>query len=209
MGLDGFVEDGWTTSAPPVLRLLLKPSFDPEVCITLTGSPEGARLSVVALTEMLWRQEFPHRLEGHRDEAAVAPDTFEQTERDYSEAFAECSIPGRFVTIDGMGIESCCVSLGQVRRFAGHVTGRPSVDWFVARLIAAAWAVCCAPQVKNGLGRCARYVGVDLPWQQEPPEPRLTRILVLGVPDEREEYIRLLKQRLGLTWSNPAAVGEQ
>ncbi|KYF77512.1 hypothetical protein BE20_56615 [Sorangium cellulosum] len=44
MGLPAFIERGLPL---PALRLLLMPSFDPEVCITLTGAAGDERLSVV------------------------------------------------------------------------------------------------------------------------------------------------------------------
>ncbi|KYF50419.1 hypothetical protein BE04_26595 [Sorangium cellulosum] len=64
MGLPAFIDPGLSL---PALRLLLMPSFDPEVCITLTGAAGDERLSVVALTESLWQQAAPRRLSVWRE----------------------------------------------------------------------------------------------------------------------------------------------
>ena len=56
MGLPGFVEESWTQCDGPTLRLLLKPSFHPELCLTLFREKESTRLSVVALAERFWTQ---------------------------------------------------------------------------------------------------------------------------------------------------------
>ena len=65
MGLDAFAPSG-----PSCVRVVLRPSFHPEVCVTVaeTAGSARARMSVVALTEMLWRQHAPRRLPELREE---------------------------------------------------------------------------------------------------------------------------------------------
>ena len=194
MGLLGFFEESWSTSATAVLRLLLKPSFDPEVCITLSSFGSSANLCVIALSEMLWRQPGPCRLAEHREEVVVDPNILNDMVTNILAAHAESCAQGRFVCLDGMGSECCYVRAGHVLRFVQHVS-RPSIVQLVVRVIDLAWQSCHDPFVKNALVRCAKYVDMDYALETEPVAPRVTRLLVLGSPDDRAEYLDLIRRR--------------
>jgi len=47
MGLR-FIEHSWAQAETPTLRVVLTPSFHPELCITLSRTADAVRLSVVA-----------------------------------------------------------------------------------------------------------------------------------------------------------------
>src|SRR5262245_59902795 len=127
MGLDGFLEPGWVEATSAVLRLLLKPSFHPEVCITLKQSPYTTQLSAVVLAEMLWHQRFFRRMQEYREEVTLEPGTFDAAVDGFSKALPNDGSRGNVVSLDGMRIESCCVSGGQVRRLAENVVKPPVV----------------------------------------------------------------------------------
>src|SRR5436305_14108874 len=101
MGLPAFVEPGWSS---PTLRLLLKPSFDPEVCLTLTGGAD-ARLSEVALAEMLWRQPAPCALPTWSEQVTAPASMISELVADFGAALAAERDPkGRMVCVDGMPV---------------------------------------------------------------------------------------------------------
>jgi hypothetical protein len=192
MGLPAFVEAGWS---PGTLRLLLKPSFDPEVCVTLTGTSDAARLSVVALTEMLWRQPAPCALAAWRDQAAVPAPAFAQTLAGFAAALAADRQPeGRMVCLDGMPVTACLLSGAGLEQFACSPY-RPEVSAFVSSLVQMAWESCRAAGVRNALAACGRYVGLDLPRDPAPRAPELWRVAVLGTPDARKEFFGVLQPR--------------
>jgi hypothetical protein len=192
MGLDAFEPVGLSC-----VRLLLKPSFHPEVCVTVAepADPARARLSVVALTEMLWRQQAPRRLPELREEVGVPAEVFAEAAAGFAAAFADRDRDGRRVCLDGMGVE-CCRSIGEVERFAEHAH-RPAVSAFVGRLVWWAWVACRVPGVRNALAECARYLGAEYPRQADPERPPARRLLVLGTPEARAGYFEVLRSRGG------------
>lgn len=192
MGLPALVDRGLPL---PVLRLLLMPSFDPEVCITLTGPAENACLSVVALTESLWQQSAPYRLSAWNERVEVPPSAIAEIFADFAVALAADREPtGRMVSIDGMPVEGCRVTSAGVERIACHPY-RPEVSGFVSKLIRLAWESCSGAGVRNRLAACARYVGANFPQEAPPPPEERSRVLILGTPDDRAELLEQLGRR--------------
>jgi len=190
MGLPGLIEPGWS---PPTLRVLLKPSFHPEVCITIGGS--GAALSVVALAESFWRQSVPCELPTFREKALIADAAARQLYLKFAAAFVADQDPeGRMVTLDGMSQTSCFLDDVETRQFSCHPY-RPAVSAFVSAVIETAWNACSNPGVRNALADCGKYVGLNLPREAEEVPPRLFRIAVLGTPDHRAEFLDDLRHR--------------
>lgn len=194
MDLSGFIEPTWRL---PALRLLLMPSFDPEVCITVTGPAEASHLSVVALAEMLWLQPVPCALATWHERPAISTTDFAQCLDGFTAAFSASNCPGdRLVCLDGMPVACCAVSTSGVQQFADHPY-RPAVAAFVRGLICLAWKSCAAAGVRNALAACARYVGKELPCDPQPPKPEVIRLLILGTSEERADYFQLLRERGG------------
>jgi len=193
MGLDAFEPAG-----SPCVRVLLKPSFHPEVCVTVAGATEAgrARLSVVALSEMLWRQPFPRRLPELREEVGVPAELFTEAVAGFTAAFADRERDGRRVCLDGMGVECCRLAAGVAERFAEHVS-RPAVSEFVRQLVWWSWVACRVPGVRNALAGCARYLGAEYPRQSDPERPPAGGLLVLGTPEARAGYFEALRNHGG------------
>ncbi len=191
MGLPKFVESGWLA---PTVRLLLKPSFDPEVCITLTPD---FRLSVVALAEKLWRQPGPCLLTAWREIAFVPASFAYQSIRDFGAALAaDRELSERRVCIDGMPIACCLLSEHGLEQFACNPY-RSAVADLVSAVIRMGWGSCRNARVRNALAACGRYVGLELSRLPEPPLPEVSLIAVLGASDDRTELIRQLQSRGG------------
>ncbi len=192
MGLNVFIDPDWS---PPTLRLLLKPSFHPEVCVTLVG--EDGDLSVVALAESFWRQSVPCALPTFRDQALLAAPVAHQLYSDFSTAFVVDQTPeGRMVCIDGMPLNCCVLDNTGIRQFACNPY-RTVVSAFIASMIHAAWQACSDPGVRNGLADCGRYVGLDLPREPEAAPPKLFRVAVLGTTYNRADFFEKLQQKKG------------
>ena len=190
MGMPGFVEPGWS---PPTLRILLMPSFDPEVCLTLTGGVD-ARLSVVALAEMLWRQPVPRSLPTWSEQVTVPMSVVSELTTDFDAALiAERDAKGHMVCADGMPV-ACLLKSEDLEEFACNPY-RPPVTRFVSSFIRAAWQSCRDAGVRNSLAVCGRYVGLALPVDTQLPAPDLARIMVLGTPEERANYFGQLQER--------------
>src|SRR5262245_43874983 len=65
MRLPGFIEAHWAQSDVPTLRVILTPSFTPELCMTFSRTDDSASVSVIALAEQFW---------AHRSEAYLPRD---------------------------------------------------------------------------------------------------------------------------------------
>jgi hypothetical protein len=192
MGLAAFVEPAWS---PPTLRLLLKPSFDPEVCATLIAPAESARLSAVVLAEMLWRQPFPRVLPAWREQAALSATVFAGIAARFASALAADRQPeDRVVCLDGMPVAACLLSSTGLEQF-GCSPYRREVSAFVSSLVRVAWESCRTPWVREGLAACGRYVGLDFPREPVPPAPQRLRMAVLGTPDARADFFGRLQSR--------------
>jgi len=197
MGLPAFIDQGLPS---PTLRLLLMPSFDPEVCITLIGASEGgasesARLSVIALAESLYQQPAPCRMPAWKEQVEVSASVFADISEDFAAAVAaEREATGRMVCIDGMPVDGCHIMGTRVERIAGHPY-RPAVSRFVSRLIRMAWEACSGAGVRNGLANCGRYVGENLPREALPPITDRSRVLILGTSEDRGDLLEQLGSR--------------
>lgn len=192
MGLDGFVDSGWSESSK-IIRLLLKPSFSPEVCLTLEYASEDAKLSVIALSEMFWHQPCPCRLAEYREEVIVDLAFFAQCQNEVQSAHERSLVNSRVVSIDGMSLACSWNSTGKIRQFNDYASN--GQQEFVSSLINHAWSLCKLPSVKNALANCGRYVGLNLPIQSEPePSNRSLKIMVLGVDKEKADFFQALSK---------------
>lgn len=190
MGLAGFIEPTW---APPTLRLVLKPSFHPEACITVAGN--DAELSVVALAESLWGQGIPCELPTFRERTFLAAPDAQRMYSDFSTAFAADQAPdGRVVCLDGMPVNFCLLDSDGVRQFACS-PHRPEVSALVSSVIHAAWHSCKGAGVRNALADCGNYVGLELPREPEATPPKMFRVAVIGTPDNRAAFFEELQER--------------
>lgn len=195
MSLPCFVENPWTQSDSPTLRVVLTPSFHPELCITFSRSVDSTSLSVVALAVQYWSQHAELYLPSHCDEAHPSLNAFDETVALFRAAHAAFDPDRRYVCIDGMGLETCLVSRAGTQRLSTHVSEQTDTGRLVVRLIDLAWNGCRHPQVRNVLAQAARYLGVEYPLQDVPPAPRVTRLAVLGTAEERHDYLEMLRRR--------------
>jgi len=192
MGLPVFIDQELPL---PTLRLLLMPSFDPEVCITLVGAAGEARISVIALAESLYRQRSPCRLPAWKEEADVSASVIADIFQKFAAAVAaQRETTGRMVCIDGMPVDGYCIAGTGVERIACHPY-RPAVSGFVSRLLRVAWEACAGAGVRNGLAACARYVGQNFPLEALPPIAERSRVLILGTSEDRADLLEQLGRR--------------
>ncbi|MBI3097583.1 MAG: hypothetical protein HYY93_04960 [Planctomycetes bacterium] len=194
MGLASFVEDSWNRDGAERLRILLMPSFDPEVCITLFQLGEIARMSVVVPVEMIWHAPYPVVLTTLHDEIDLPIAECKGMLAAFGRVQENINTTPRQFCLDGMPVETARVEGGSERRFSRGNPGNPGPveREYLATLLRFAWDKCRSLRVKNALSRVARYVDVDLPRSQEPPAPPLTNLLVLGTEGEKQSFLQRL-----------------
>jgi hypothetical protein len=194
MNLSGFVEPSWMQHETPTLRVVLKPSFHPELCITVGSTANAAMLSVVALAEQFWARRGEVYLPSDREQVQLSASVFEEVLALFDEAHRALDPYRRHVFCDGMGSEACLVSRAGTRRLIAHVSAQRAADRFIARLIELAWSDCHQPRVLNALAQAAWYLNVKYPLRDVPPVPPVTRLAILGTAQDRHEYFEMLRR---------------
>jgi hypothetical protein len=188
LSLGPLVDPSWD-SDDLAIRVLLKPSFDPEACITVTRRKGSIRLNVVVLVEFLWRQQHPCRLPAFDDDSDLSFDQFDRIAHFHHSAVTDIAAP-RFASIDGMGLNCAWRVGGRNHELQSHCSAYGPMTEFIVQMIELAWQSSSNAGVRNGLARCGRYVGLNLLVEQEPPKPALFRLGVFGVPDDVDDYFR-------------------
>ena len=193
MGLR-FIEHSWAQAETPTLRVVLTPSFHPELCITLSRTADAVRLSVVALTRQFWSQGSGVVLPTECEEAHLSSKDFDEVLALFAGVRAGFDTQGRYVCVDGMGSMACLVSRAGTQRFEAHVSEHRPAGQLVVRLIELAWNACRQPRVRNALAQVARYLSIEYPVEEVPPQPATTPLAVLGTPEGRHDYFEMLRQ---------------
>ena len=193
LGVGGFVDPSWERPEHPVLRLLLKPSFDPEVCLTFVRERGAVDLTVVTPEEMIWRSPAPGLVPTLQDRATISIEAFEAVIQLFNEAAID-PLPSdqQIVSVDGMSTESCLVTAAGLRRFRRHASVEPNRR-LASLALTLAWDACRDARVLNRLAAAARYIGIERPEQPEPVLPAVLKVAVIGTPDDRADLMRALR----------------
>ena len=194
MDLSGFIEPCWTQAEKPTLRVVLTPSFLPELCITVACTGESAALSVVALAEQFWARRGEVCSPSDHEQVQLPAGAFEELLGLFQEAHTALDPERQCVWLDGMGSESCLVSLAGTQRLRAHVSTTQALGKFVGRLVELAWSGCQGPKLRNALARAASYLNIKYPLEVEPPQRPVTRLAILGTPDQRRDYLEMLRR---------------
>ena len=190
MGMSSFEEDAACKSAVEAIRLLLKPSFHPEVCLTFTDGT----VSVVCARSMIWHQFEPSPVFTDRAKGSIPLSRFADLASCLVPVARPGAVPG--IIIDGMPSDLLHYQNGSVAlKVGGNASGRGDFSSFVALAIATAWESISNPYCRNSLAEAAEYVGKSLPRAVAPPRKPTIETLVLGPQEEREELLEALRRR--------------
>src|SRR6478609_3412525 len=135
MSLPGFIEEEWAEGDNPTVRLVLTPSFHPELCITISRSGDGTSMSVVSLKEQLWAQRSWIHIPSEGEEVNLPSGVFDEILSLFNTAHGSVDPERHYVCLDGMGSEACNVSRAGTKRFRAHQSTEIVTDRFAALLI--------------------------------------------------------------------------
>jgi len=170
------------------IRLLLKPSFHPELCITL----HQLRLSIVALRSKLWQEPVPHDLLQLAAAIPTIPQHFEDTLKSFQLAAAANAAKRPSVCVDGMPVSAIYKSTEGYLSFSGHPTSSDEIC-FVVNLLRLANDLAASVPLRNRISECGRYLDRSFIVEPESNLHDTTRIVVLGSPKDRTEYLAMLR----------------
>ena len=181
----------WTVS---LLRLVCRPSFHPEVCVTLT--PE--EIVAVGLRSSLSSEPIPARMPELSERAPLSEGEFETICNAFASALDEAARPPEWVVIcDGMAASAVRLRGGRSEQFSGHAVN-DAESQFVVEVMSLALSKISSIPLRNRLSWCGRYAtgkqDAAFPVVPEPalPEPQVSRLLVLGKPEDRADFHRLM-----------------
>lgn len=190
IGLPSFEHDPLCINATEAIRLLLMPSFHPEVCITLADG----KVSAVAARSMIWRQPEPFPVLSDRSNGDLEPDAFANL-LECLASIAQSLEASRGVLIDGMPFELLRFTRGAITlRARGNAGGRGAESEFVAQAIRATWECSSDHHLRNALAEAGHYAGISLPLQSDLPRKPLVGTIVLGSADDRAELLEALRK---------------
>lgn len=186
LGLGPFDEE-WARGKPAhKIRLLLCPSFDPEICIDLERGEKSSNLRVAIPSAQIWRvgPGIQTVYSASQDLGCAMYDSIEASLR------AAVSQPPRSgITLDGMPVHIAHRSLGAVVLVRTNPGSGEPMGGLVADVIATAFEAIDNQRIRNALSSAGRYVGRDLPYREPMPAPSTTHIAVIGTPGERAEML--------------------
>ncbi|MEM4987353.1 hypothetical protein V8G57_08120 [Collimonas sp. H4R21] len=196
LGMDGFANDRHLAKADEAVRLLLKPSFHPEVCVSFIRSGYDVSLYVEAARMQIWQQDWPTPQPTPTNTAAglCSLEDFETLVDMLCKAANPNATP-RFYVIDGMLAHSI---LRREREGLVNINANAVYETqymtFIAKAIGIAWYGISVPVVRNALRLAGGYVNVNLPEENIPPSKPVIRTVVLGSKDVGAEISIALKK---------------
>ncbi len=189
LGLPSFEQDPLCTNATDAVRLLLKPSFHPEVCVTLADG----NVFVVSARFMIWRQFEPSPMLTDRDKGSISKDSFANLIASMVPFKFPGAVPG--IVVDGMPIDLLHLSRGSVvLKVGGNASSRGDFSAFVSLAIAAAWESISNAYCRNALAEAAEYVGTKLPRTSEPARKPTIETMVLGPKEDRAQLLEAIRK---------------
>jgi hypothetical protein len=196
LGLTGFENDEDIAAAQVALRVLVLPSFHPELCLTFLKTPSGCTLSVISANEQIWQQAWPTP---HRAETCVASGIVLAEALDgliTSARRADSTPNARVVVLDGMRVHTVLrVDRRREVDISENVGQRGAYGEFVAAALEIAWNAVSGPEVQNALRAAGSYVGSEIPEQSVPPKKPTVRTVVLGPEDVASQLLESLKRK--------------
>jgi len=191
MGIASFDDDPACTESAEAIRLLLMPSFHPEICITFMPD----KVSVVCARAMIWRQFEPSPMLADRSEGGMQPATFAGLLGSMLPSVTSPdAVPG--ITIDGMPTQLLHFRAGALALKVGGNGGKKGdYSAFIAHAIAVSWDSISSAYCRNALAEAAEYVGKSLPRLPEPQRKPVVETVVLGLEEDRAQLMEALRRK--------------
>lgn len=192
-GFPNFASDPFLVNSLLSLRLLLRPSFDAEVCISLVICGPTATLQIAAFAEAYQYQPSPAWHPAVDLESCEVPLESTQTLIVSAEE-ALRNLPKRGLDVcDGMGFSLVILKKGWPSFFKGNA-GTTHLQPIIAPLILLALEYVQKSLCTHAVRQAGFYVGLNVePRRISEPFPS-NKLLILGTPAESQEVIQALRK---------------
>ena len=171
LGLPSFRDDPTPGSSSQVLRVLLMPSFHPELCLTLEIRNGMATIEARVLHAHFWAQpalggRIPTSVDTGRPTAEIATDLLRHTRNTIEAAL---TAPARQCAMrDGMAIAVWLREPEGSLFFEDNGSFPDLAHGFVAALLQVGFETTTDLTCRNAIARAARHVGLKLPLAKLP-----------------------------------------
>ena len=192
LGLPSFQESGEGRRLP-WLRLLLLPSFHPELCITFVPGDAETVAEVRSFNGQLWSAVTTPPSQCER--VSIEADGILQFTETFEHAVLEASKENKRVCLDGMRVHAMLETSEGIREIEGNVGVRPALGELVRTVAQQIHPRLPRGFCRNALAQAAGYADLQLSLDLTPNPPSATRIMVLGDPEGTEEVMRGLFER--------------
>lgn len=197
MGLPAFRDEASLNGMGPSMRLLLEPSFHPEVCITMKRAESTSVVEVRALGSSLWQWNAPAPLPtAFTEQFAVGSDKMEA----FAAAFLQVADSmqqegiGKWTTLDGMPAAVVLRSSGHLRELEGNVSGHAVFGQFVATVLEWVHGNLPGGVCRNAVVAAGAYVDLHLPVEPMPAQSAVVRVVMLGDEEGKREVVDRLNR---------------
>lgn len=199
LGLGGFANDWQLAEADECIRVLLKPSFHREVCISILCKAGEVSVSVVAAVSQIWLQDWPvpQLTKVEQDAAVLSEKEFTRLSSLLNKS-AEPKHGPRFLVIDGMQAHTVLRADREGKlNLDQNVCGDASYRSFVAEVIEQTHGAVESPSIRNALADAGSYAGLRIPVVALPPAKDIVRTLMLGSQEETGQLLEALRKQHG------------
>lgn len=162
LGLNGFRTARRHGSPPEELKVLLCPSFHPEVCLIFTEDEGQTRVRVLCAQSHIWTLDNPASVAVAVDESAVENVALISLEQSFRGALAQPDRRGSLV-LDGMGVDVIWRHYSATLAVEGANPGvEDRLGGFLRDAIKSAFDAVSSAACREGLATAAAYVGLHL-----------------------------------------------
>lgn len=198
LGLGGFANDWQLAGADKCIRVLLKPSFRREVCISLLCKAEKVSVSVVAALSQIWLQDWPvpHLTQVEQEEGILPEAQFARLSSLLELAAEPSQAPRVVVIMDGMQADTVLRADREGKlNLHQNVGSDVRYDSFEAEVIKLSHGAIGSPSVRNALADAGNYAGLRIPLDNLPPSKDVVRTMVFWWPRGGSSVARSASQR--------------
>lgn len=197
LGLGGFANDWQLAQSDECIRVLLKPSFHREVCISVLLKEEKVSVVVIAALSQIWLQDWPiPQLTKVEQEAGILSEVQFARFTSLLHSAAEPKQQARFVVLDGMQAHTVLRADREGRlNIDKNVGGDASYKFFIAEVITQVHTAIGCPSIRNALADAGSYAGLRIPYEVIPPAKDTVRTLVLGEPEQTSLLLEALRKK--------------
>lgn len=197
LGLGGFANDWQLAESDECIRVLLKPSFHREVCISVLSKGEKVSVVVIAALFQIWLQDWPiPRLTKVEQDAGILSGLQFSRLTSLLKSAAEPKQQAGFFVIDGMPAHTVLRADREGKlSIDKNVGSEASYKSFIAEVITQAHGAIDSPGIRNALADAGNYVGLRIPCEVTPPAKDTIRTFVFGEPEQTSQLLEALRKQ--------------